>query len=67
MGYSVSVGAFQNPLMRFIVGMATAIVGARSKDVASLKEAYAYLLEKDPTLPPLESWNFPPEISFAAS
>jgi hypothetical protein len=67
LGYSMTIGALSSSLMRFIVSMAAAIVKARSKDVATLTEAYAYLLAKDPTLPPLDTWNFPPEDDSVAS
>ena len=36
MGYNITVGAFNNALMRFIVGVATAITKTRSKDVRTL-------------------------------
>jgi len=66
-GYSITVGAFQNPLMRFLVTMATAITKSRSKDVATLTEGYRYLAEKDPSLPPVRAWNYPPGSVSAAS
>lgn len=67
MGYSLTVGAISNGLMRFIVSMGAAIMKARTKDVATLSEAYAYLIAKDPTLPALQTWNFPPENNSVAS
>jgi hypothetical protein len=67
MGYNISVGALQHPVMRFVVGIAAAITGMRSKDVATLTEAFAYLAEKDPSLPSMETWTFPPEVNFSAS
>lgn len=67
MGYSMTVGALSNALMRFIVSMGAAIIKARTKDVATLSEAYAYLRAKDPSLPPLSAWTLPPEGNAAAS
>jgi hypothetical protein len=66
MGYSITVGGFGG-LMRFIVSIAATIFQARSKDVNTLAEAYAYLLVKDPSLPPLNTWNLPPEETSVAS
>jgi hypothetical protein len=66
-GYSITVGAFQNPLMRFLVSMASAIVKSRSKDVSTLTEGYLYLAEKDASLPPVQTWTHPPSSTSAAS
>jgi hypothetical protein len=67
MGYMITIGAFNNPVMRFLLSLSTTISSVRYKDVATLAEACAYLAHKDPSLPPVSSWNVPSESDLAAS
>jgi hypothetical protein len=67
MGYNVTIGSFRNPLIRLIITMSVAIVRIRYKDVDSLEEACAFLISKDPNLPPLEMWALPDESPVAGS
>lgn len=59
MGYIVTIGAFRNSVLRFLFSMSTAITKTRYKDTVSLREACDYLIEKDPSLPPLNTWSLP--------
>lgn len=61
MGYYITLGAMDNPVLRFIATTVGSIARLRYKDVATLNDAYSLLLSKDPTLPPLETWGLPPE------
>jgi hypothetical protein len=67
MGYSITIGAFQNPVMRFLLSLSSTISSMRYKDVATLSEACAFLAHKDPSLPPVAAWNMPSESDLAAS
>lgn len=67
MGYSITVGAFQNPVMRFLLSLSATISSTRYKDVATLAEACAYLAHKDPSLPAISTWNIPPDSDLEAS
>lgn len=59
MGYNLTIGAFHNPLMRFIISLSLSVTRLRYRDVNTLEEACAYLAQKDPSLPPLDTWNIP--------
>jgi hypothetical protein len=59
MGYSLTIGAAHSPLMRFLLTVSSTISQVRYKDVETLAEACTYLIAKDPSLPPLNSWALP--------
>lgn len=61
MGYYITLGAMENPVLRFIAKTVGGIARLRYSDVTTLNDAYSLLLSKDPTLPPLETWSLPPE------
>jgi hypothetical protein len=66
-GYLITVGAFQNPVMRFLFSLSSTISNVRYKDVATLAEACAFVAHKDPSLPPVSTWAIPPESDLEAS
>jgi hypothetical protein len=57
MGWMLSIGATQNPLMRFFLSMVVSATRIRYKDCDSLDEAVVLLKTHDPALPPLETWS----------
>jgi hypothetical protein len=59
MGYSLTIGAYHNPLMRFILSVSSSLSKVRYKDVETLAEACTYLAHKDPSLPPIKTWSLP--------
>ena len=67
MGYTLTIGAFQNPIMRFIISLSLGMTQVRYRDVDSLAAACTYLVEKDPSLPPLNTWNIPYEVDVVVS
>ena len=67
MGYNVSIGAFHNPALRFIIAVSISLTRARYKDVNTLAEACAFLAQKDHFLPPLHTWNLPSHVDASAS
>lgn len=65
MGYSLTIGAFHTPVMRFILSVSSTISQVRYKDVETLTEACVYLTAKDPSLPSLSTWTLPLEEPLA--
>jgi hypothetical protein len=61
MGYNITIGAFQNPMMRMIMSFTTQVTNARYRDVRTLMEACAYIAHHDSSLPPIEEWDLPSE------
>lgn len=61
MGYYITLGALDNPMLRFIATMVGGIARLRYSDVTTFQDAYNLLLSKDPALPPLETWALPSE------
>ena len=59
MGYSLTIGAYHSPVMRFVLSMSSAISNVRSKGMNSLAEACKFLAYKDPSLPPVQTWALP--------
>jgi hypothetical protein len=59
MGYNVNIDMFRNPTTRFVISILTKIMRLRHKDVQTLEEACAFLISKDPNLPPLATWALP--------
>jgi hypothetical protein len=53
-GWGITIGAFENPLIRMLAAMTMAIAKARYREVSSLEEALSVLKQKDPTLPDLD-------------
>jgi hypothetical protein len=67
MGFNITVGTFPNPLIGFMLVFATSIFRSRFQDVKTLSEACAFLLEKDPSLPPVSTWNLPSDADLTSS
>jgi hypothetical protein len=67
MGYNITVKAFSNPFMRAVITVSAAITRLRYKDVDSFEEAYQFLAQKDPSLPPVSTWNLPSQADTNAS
>lgn len=66
MGYSLTIGAFHNPVMRFILNVSSSISQVRYKNLELLEEAYRYLAHRDPSLPSIETWILPPADTLAS-
>ena len=67
LGYYITMGALQNPLLRFIGNMVGSMVRMRYQDVETLDRAYELLIAKDPSLPPLSAWSLPIEADIITS
>ena len=57
MGFNITMGTFPNPLIGFMLVFATSIFRSRFQDVKTFSEAGAFLVEKDPDLPPVSTWS----------
>jgi hypothetical protein len=67
MGFNITMGAFPNPLVGFMLVFATSIFRSRFQDVKTFREACAFLAEKDPSLPPISTWNIPSDADLTVS
>jgi hypothetical protein len=67
MGFNIAIGVSPNPLLGFMLGVATSIFRSRFHSTSTLVSACTYLMEKDPSLPPLSTWHLLPEDSSIAT
>jgi hypothetical protein len=56
LGWSISIGAVQNPWIRLVYQSLVVATGIHWRDASSLEQALEYLNRIDPTLPDLTGW-----------
>jgi hypothetical protein len=68
MGYILNIDMFPNPATRFVISTITSMMRICYQDVQTLSAACAFLVSRDPHLPPLDTWALPVfESSFKAA
>lgn len=63
MGWSITIGANRNPIVRFLTALVISAARIRYRDVSTLDEALALLHTLDPTLPLSEKRSEKDEIA----
>lgn len=63
LGWSISIGAVRNPVLRLIYQSLMVTMGIRWRDVASLQQALEYLHRVDDSLPDLAGWESKEHLS----
>jgi hypothetical protein len=62
LGCYVTLGVIAHPVLRFVATRVSGLVRLRYTDAVKLNDAYQFLLEKDPTLPAIDTWDIPEDM-----